>query len=78
MTKLSALLIAFAITAQGKAARFLKEENGDTNFLSIIILLAIAVIVAGVFIAFKDQIIGMVSDTFNNFKTVFDGQTTGV
>lgn len=47
--------------------RVLKEEEGDTNFISILIILGIVILLAGVFIGFKDQIIGMVQDIIDGF-----------
>lgn len=44
-----------------------KDERGDTNFISILIILGIVIIVAGVFIAFKDQIIGQVQGIIDGF-----------
>lgn len=44
-----------------------KDERGDTNFISILIILGIVIIVAGVFIAFKDQIVGQVQNIINGF-----------
>lgn len=44
-----------------------KDERGDTNFISILIILGIVIIVAGVFIAFKDQIVGQVQDIIDGF-----------
>ena len=49
--------------------RFLKKENGDTNFISIIIILAIVMVVAAIFIGFREQIVNWVQTTFN---TAFD------
>lgn len=46
---------------------FIKKENGDTNFISILIILGIVILLAVVFMAFKDQIIGMVTDIVDNF-----------
>lgn len=49
---------------------FVHDENGDTNFISIIVILAIALAVAALFIAFKDKIIEWVNeelpDIFSN------------
>ncbi len=45
----------------------LKREEGDTNFISILIILGVVVILAGVFMAFKDQIVGQVNNIINNF-----------
>ena len=44
-----------------------KNESGDTNFISILIILGIVIIVAGVFMAFKDQIVGQVQNIINGF-----------
>lgn len=44
-----------------------KDERGDTNFISILIILGIVIIVATVFIAFKDQIVGQVQNIINGF-----------
>ena len=52
-----------------KAKSIVKEENGDTNFISIIIILAIVLVVAVAFMIFKDQIIGWFNGTT---KTFFD------
>lgn len=50
-----------------KAKSIVKEENGDTNFISIIIILAIVLVVAVVFMMFKDQIIDWFNSTVNSF-----------
>lgn len=43
------------------------DERGDTNFISILIILGIVIVVAGVFIGFKDQIVDMVGNLVNGF-----------
>lgn len=44
-----------------------KDERGDTNFISILIILGIVIIVASVFMAFKDQIVDQVQNIINGF-----------
>lgn len=46
---------------------FLKNEKGDTNFISILIVMGIVIILAGLFIGFKDQIVGQVRDIVDGF-----------
>ena len=58
------------------AKETVSDESGDTNFLSIIIILAIVLVVAVIFIAFKDKIIGLVQDAWNSFFTAFNNQKT--
>jgi len=53
-----AVLMSFACSKRQKLA----SERGDTNFISILIILAIVVVLSGVFIGFKDQIIGRVEE----------------
>ena len=46
----------------------LKSENGDTNFISIIIILGIVIILVGVFVAFKDSIVGTITEIVDGFS----------
>lgn len=45
----------------------LKSERGDTNFISIIIILGIVVILVGVFVVFKDQILNTINGIVGSF-----------
>ncbi len=45
-----------------------EDESGDTNFISILIILGIVIILAGVFMGFKNQIVGQVQNIINDFK----------
>ena len=61
-----------------RANEILTEERGDTNFLSIIIILAIVLVVAVIFIALKDKIIELVSKAWNDFSSKFGSQKTDI
>lgn len=63
----AALFLFDAKSKFGKAKDIIKEENGDTNFISIIIILAIVLLVAVAFMIFKDQIIGWFNGTTQTF-----------
>lgn len=43
------------------------SERGDTNFISIILILGVVVILAGLFITFSDTIVGTVRSTIESF-----------
>lgn len=60
---------SMALSAKNAFGRFLKEENGDTNFISIIIILAIVMVVAAIFVGFKNQIVTWVKSTFTSAFT---------
>ncbi len=59
--------IALAATLQSMYLKATSEERGDTNFISILIILGIVILVAGVFIGFKDQIVGQVQAIVGGF-----------
>lgn len=65
-----------AMTLKDKAQNALKNEDGDTNFLSIIIILAIVLVVAVIFIALKDKILLLVQKAWDDFSKAFSGQKT--
>ena len=44
------------------------EEKGDTNFVSILILLGIVITLSTVFIGFKDTIVGKVQGIIDSFN----------
>lgn len=48
-------------------SRALRSERGDTNFISILIILGVVILLAGVFIGFKDKIIQMVRGIIDGF-----------
>lgn len=76
MTKLDLKINAIVWKVRSKVNDFLYDEDGDTNFISIIIVLAIVLLMAIVFIAFKDKIVKLVNDTWTKFSTSFGGQET--
>lgn len=49
-----------------KLNNFLQEEEGDTNFISIIVILGIVLVLGALFVAFKDQIIETATNMINN------------
>lgn len=74
MSKIKEKASALANKSKRAANRLRTDERGDTNFISIVIILVIVMVVAGVFIAFKDEILGMAMDAFEDFKGFFGEQ----
>lgn len=60
--------------AKKEISSFIKNEDGDTNFISILVLLGIALALAGVFLAFKDQVLGWVDTNIGSFFSESGGR----
>lgn len=52
----------------------LSSERGDTNFISIMIILGVVVVVAAVFIGFKEQIVTKAQELMEQFTGLFNQQ----
>jgi|GEM_PF-7022174 len=52
---------------------FLTEDRGDTNFISIMIVLGIVLVIAIAFIGFKDQIIAIATEQIDSFTSSYGG-----
>lgn len=61
---INSMLIKAYLTIMDK----MKSERGDTNFISIIIILGIVLLLAGLFIGFKDKIVEMVQGIVDGFS----------
>lgn len=53
--------------------KFMSSERGDTNFISIIIIVAIVVALAGAFWAMAQGGMEQITNMFNNFLGQFGG-----
>lgn len=75
--KLQQESIVLAATLQSmyltKVRPKLTDERGDTNFISILIILGIVVVLAGIFIGFKNRIVGLVEGKIGTFEGKFAG-----
>lgn len=49
-------------------SRSLRSERGDTNFISILIILGIVIALATTFILFKNQVLEGVKSIIDNFN----------
>lgn len=63
-------LMVMKIWAQAKLQRFLRDERGDVNIVSIVVLIGIAVLLA---IVFKDAIASLLNSLLETIK----GNATG-
>lgn len=66
---------SFVIKTKIKVDSFLHDEKGDTNFISILVLLGIALALAGVFLTFKDQVIDWVTTNIGDFFSRSGGRS---
>lgn len=52
---------------QAKLNEFIYDEDGDTNFISILVLLGIALALAGIFLSFQEEIMEWVNRNIGSF-----------
>ncbi len=64
----------FITDARNEMQSFINDEDGDTNFISILVLLGIALALAGVFLTFKDQVLGWVDTNIGSFFSESGGR----
>ena len=59
----------FITLAMCRVIAFMRDEDGDTNFISVLMLLGIALALAVVFFGFRDQIVNFVNENLGEFFT---------
>lgn len=74
MMELMEKMDLMVIGTRNKLRRFLEDQEGDTNFISVLVLLGIALALAGVFIGFKDKVLGWVDRNIGNFFNLSGGR----
>lgn len=65
--KLVKKLNSLMLKGKCKAICFMAEEKGDTNFISILVILGIVLALAGVFLVFKNQVLDWVDTNIGDF-----------
>lgn len=68
MNKIEKAMIGIYCKMYNGFNKVMKDEKGDTNFISILIILGIVIIVAGVFITYKDKLVDQVDKQIQNFN----------
>lgn len=61
------MLNMYVTMAKMKLYNFFHDEKGDTNFISIMVLLGIALALAGVFLSFQSEIMDWVEKNIGSF-----------
>ena len=67
MTRLDDMILATKIRGEKALDRFFHEENGDTNLISMLILIAVAVFLASAFKTVGKNILELVGQKVTTF-----------
>lgn len=67
MNKMVEKVDSMIIMAKNQIHNFFVDEKGDTNFISILVLLGIALALAGVFLTFQEKILEWVNTNMGTF-----------
>lgn len=67
MKKLVKKMDGMIISSKAKARAFFLDENGDTNFISMLLIIAIVVVLAGLFVTLGKDVLDTVSEKVETF-----------
>ncbi len=67
------MIEAMLIAARAKLQRFIRDERGDVNIVSIVVLIGVAVLLA---IVFKNFLGNLLKDMLNNIGSKANGVVT--
>lgn len=67
MGKIDEMLIGLKVRAHCALEEFQNSERGDTNFISMIIIIGIVVVLAGTFLAMGNEIISDIGKKVQGF-----------
>ncbi len=70
MKKLNNLMVMMYIALTSKISEFKEREDGDTNFVSMLLIIGIVVVLAGLFLTLGK---GVVTTIGNKVKTFIAG-----
>lgn len=74
MHKLDAMYLYGKTWAENKVRDFLKKEDGDVNIVSIVVIIGIVIIIAGIF---RNQIQALLTTLFEKINTGAQQAITG-
>lgn len=67
MDKINAMLIMIQIKAMCALEDFKNEERGDTNFISMMIIIGIVVVLAGLFLTLGRSVMSTITEKVTSF-----------
>ena len=63
---MSSLMMTVALAAKGKLQKFMYNEEGEVNIVTIVVLIGVAVVLA---LILKDRLIALVNALMDNINT---------
>ncbi len=75
MDKLNEIYLRVFLYVSGVIRDFKESERGDTNFISMLLIIAIVVVLAGAFLKFGDSIMDTVTKQVDAFLNGLGNKT---
>lgn len=67
MDKLNEMYLRVLLCVNGLIVDFKESERGDTNFISMLLIIAIVVVLAGLFLTLGKDVMSSVTDKIREF-----------
>ena len=67
MKKIDAMILKLYLNVTNAVEEFKKSERGDTNFVSMLLIIGIVVVLAGLFLTLGKGVMSSITTTINEF-----------
>lgn len=67
MSRINEMLTRLQVKAFCSAKKFKDSERGDTNFISMLLIIGIVVVLAGLFLTLSKNLMSLITQKVNDF-----------
>uniref|UniRef100_UPI0040570BDA hypothetical protein n=1 Tax=Agathobacter sp. TaxID=2021311 RepID=UPI0040570BDA len=67
MRNMDELMVKYYLKGKSYVQKFLDSERGDTNFVSMLLIIGIVVVLAGLFLTLGKEVMASISENVTDF-----------